>query len=203
MESPPYHARLTLVETTAQNVLMGARIQEPPVPVKNLLEQYADVHLFDDAFERGFCFEKNSICHVYINRSIGMEYDSYIRAHELGHLLLNHLQIDQTHLTETQLQQLKREADYFADCLLMPAEWVRSACRNHWIDFFLVHKLKRVFSVSYVTMNRRLHDLGMYARENAQHKFTVISRRSMHCSKKIFPLKFIPRLISQDDYYRH
>ena len=72
MKTPPDSPRLALAEEKAQLLLHREQITLPPVPAKELLEQYAILHSFDHPTEKSFCLELDSIWHVFINSKILM-----------------------------------------------------------------------------------------------------------------------------------
>lgn len=162
MKTPPVQPRLALAESLAQKLLLRERIKEPPVPVKELLEQYAVVHSFEHQSELSFCLEQDSIWHVFINSSLSKQSVSYIQAHEMGHLFMKHLEFDPTRLTPTQFQLLNHEADHFANNLILPAPWLHAACVETCVNDSIAACLARLFKVTPATMNRRLHDLGIH-----------------------------------------
>jgi len=76
---------------------------------------------------------------------------------------MNHLHFDNTRLTAPQFQLLKHEADHFAENLLMPADWIRSACdRSNSVNEYSLAALVERFSVSPDTMKNRLQHLGIH-----------------------------------------
>ncbi len=163
MKTSPDQARLALADATAQRILLHERIMEPPVPVKELLKQYAVVSPFEHPTEMSFCLEQDSIWYVFINSKLSKRSPSFIHAHEMGHLFMNHLHFDNTRLTTPQFQLLKHEADHFAENLLMPADWIRSACgHGKSVNEDSLVALVEMFSVSPDTMKNRLQHLGIH-----------------------------------------
>ena len=163
---PPLKARLALVELIARNTLIAANITEPPVPASYLLGLHSVVHLFSHEFEEGVCVKDNhGQNHVFINRKMVSGRDNYTQAHELGHLLLDHLDIDQSLITEHHAKQIRREADYFAACVLMPESWIRSDCGDDTIGIGRLRRLIQRYDVSWAAMEIRLHELGICERE--------------------------------------
>ena len=162
MGTPPEHARLALARREASFLLLYEEILKPPVPVEELLEQFAKVHFFTERPEEVFCLEHDKIWQVYIDMNISKECANYTRAHELGHLRMGHLRIDLKKLTDWQVLQLKLEADYFAYNLLIPEDWTFSACQGNVVNEATVAYLAKLFSVSRDIMRIRLHQLGIY-----------------------------------------
>lgn len=162
MLTPPEHPRLALVEATVQKILLREQIMKPPVPVKDLLEQFAIVCPFEHQSEPSFCLEQDSIWYVFINSKISAHSVGFIQASEMGHLFMNHLTFDNGNLTAPQFQLMKLEADHFANNLLMPEAWIRSACGNNCVDEPAAARLAKLFSVTQTTMNNRLRHLEIH-----------------------------------------
>ena len=161
MKTPPDQARLALAEATAQMILLHERIMEPPVPVKELLEQFAIVHPFDHQAEPSFCLEHDLIWEVFINPSLSKHSISFIQAHVMGHLLMNHLHYYSTPLTPAQHQLLNQEADHFANSLLIPELWLHAVCEKNHLNESVAACLSGVFHVTTTTMKNRLRHLGI------------------------------------------
>lgn len=165
MDTPPLKARLSLVELTARNTLYEAKIFEPPVPAKILLERHAVVHWFSDDEIEGFCTEEEDRKHIFLNRLMTKGRDNFTYAHELAHLQMNHLKINQSKVTAWHEHHIKREADYFAACLLMPEDWIRQACGNDTIGLCHLRGLVQIFDVSWEAMTNRLDELKICEKE--------------------------------------
>ena len=203
MIMPPDHPRLALAESLAQKILRRERITEPPVPVKELLEQYAIVHPFDHQTELSFCLEQDSIWQVFINSNISEQSVSYIQAHEMGHLLMNHLEFDATRLTPAQFQLLNREADHFAHNLIIPEPWLREACVEICVNDSVTACLARLFKVTPATMNGRLHNLGIH-RGFDSHNWRRLYRNSLlHDADDTSHSLTKPSPTANDDYSRY
>ena len=161
MKTPPDSPRLALAEEKARLLLHREQITLPPVPAKELLEQYAILHSFDHPTEKSFCLELDSIWHVFINSKISRHSETYLYAYELGHLILGHLFYNKPDLTPEQYQAMAREAEHFADNLLMPEGWVRNACNDKIAGESAAACLSGLFRISRETMEKRLHRLGI------------------------------------------
>ena len=161
MKTPPDSPRLALAEEKARLLLHREQITLPPVPAKELLEQYAILHSFDHPTEKSFCLELDSIWHVFINSKISRHSVTYLYAYELGHLILGHLFYNKPDLTPEQYQAMAREAEHFADNLLMPEGWVRNACNDKIAGESAAACLSGLFRISRETMEKRLHRLGI------------------------------------------
>jgi Zn-dependent peptidase ImmA (M78 family) len=159
---PPDNPRLALAASRAQELLLSERIMEPPVPVKELLEQYAIIHPFDHPTKLSYSLEQDLIWQVFLNNNIPEQLVSYVQAHEMGHLFMHHLEYDFTLLTPAQFQLLDCEADHFAYNLITPAEWIHSTCGcSRSVNEYTLAALAQMFSVSPDTMKNRLRYLGI------------------------------------------
>ena len=151
-------SRKLLIENSAGNLLTKAGITEPPTPIYRLLEISAK-YLYNDDIERGFCFQNEWERHVHIKNKITSEQNLYPLARYIGHQMLNHELMDPTELTEAVIRRKRDEADYYADCLLMPADWLRSAAPGGVVTPADVRRLALLYCVPQDIMDRRLRDL--------------------------------------------
>ena len=151
-------SRKLLIENSACNLLTKAGITEPPTPIYRLLEISAK-YLYNDDIERGFCFQNEWERHVHIKNKTTKEQNLYPLARYIGHQMLNHELMDPTELTEAVIRRKRDEADYYADCLLMPADWLRSAAPGGVMTPADVRRLALLYCVPQDVMDRRLRDL--------------------------------------------
>lgn len=165
MQNPPIKVRSTLVNLNARNVLIEAGVYYPPVPAKQLLEKYTIVKWFDHPTEEGFCFKKDGVYYTCLNRAMVRGRDNYTYGHELGHIVMGHLDINYDVATEYHFAKIKREADLFAACLLMPEEWVRTSCSGSPPSLQAIGDMVRVFDVSWEAMTIRLEQLDICCRD--------------------------------------
>lgn len=163
--NPPLKARLTLAQCTARNILIESNITQPPVPAKELLERHAVVCWFSDPTEEGFCINRNGKPYVFLNKDMIPGRDRFTFAHELGHVKMNHLDIDQSMITAFHVPKMRQEANYFAACLLMPEDWIRADCGTDTISLSHLKGLVQLYDVSWEAMTNRLHDLEICEKE--------------------------------------
>lgn len=118
-------------------------------------------------------------------------------AHELGHYYIDSHRIGlkkgvlQPHPTRTnqkQFNQIEREADFFASCLLMPQERFLNEINRKPFSIELIDYLKDEFKVSRTACAFRFanignHDIMIVYGENGQVKWK-------HCSEH-FPYKYL------------
>ena len=94
----------------------------------------------------------------------------------MGHLLLHKDSFDPQLFEEEENEE--KEANIFASFFLMPNEGFKQELDNvsglHWVDQVL--HLKRIYKVSYLTVLRRLIDLG-YVDENIYREFAIQYKR--------------------------
>lgn len=163
---PPLKVRSALIEITARNILMEAGTISPPVPALKIIERYAKIKWYDDDFEEGFSLKRKGKAYILLNKNMVKGRDNYTFAHELAHVVLDHLDIDEDDITDYHRRVLRREADSFAASFLMPEEWVHRACAHcapHCIRS--LGDLVRQFDVSWAAMEIRLHELGICERD--------------------------------------
>ncbi len=98
---------------------------------------------------------------VNTERQITVERQIFTAAHELGHILLHRRSFSLLEDQESRTEE--READSFGAYFLMPDGAFREQwefCRGmSWVDAVL--RVKRIFRVSYMTVLRRLRDIGV------------------------------------------
>lgn len=101
---------------------------------------------------------------ILINNDDALTRKRFTIAHEIGHFVLHRGQsfVDSFTAGETFYRSddnntLEREANYFAACLLMPAEEVT----KRWPSFTSPGAIAEYFNVSEVSMTFRLKNLGL------------------------------------------
>lgn len=156
-------------------VIVGELLEEhgvtmPPVPVKRLVKSYARLFYFnsnmdpDFAQETGFTVLRNDNKYdVYLNGELVVGRDCFTLAHELGHIMLKHLLFFEPYYLDVNLHHyLDREADQFATELLMPANWIKAACRfTTPTSSKNIGRLKNIFGVSWQALMIRLDQLSL------------------------------------------
>ena len=174
MVNPPKHARLALAEITSRKILFESNITGPPVSAKYLLTQYAAVHWFSDDQEEGFCVEHAGCFHVFLNSTMAPGRNNFKYGHELGHLVMNHLRINQAWMNPAATALVKKEANYFSATLLMPEDWLHKYAMGLTNNKENLKTLSRQFNVPLEAMEKRLCELGIW-------------ESSRSCSRKIPP----------------
>lgn len=157
------------IKSAAKNLLRRHNIIYPPVPVKQLLKNYASLYYFDKKMdpdfihEAGFTLYKDMSYFVYINRDNTGGRDNFTLAHELGHIVLHHLEyINPNTADNTSLKLLDRDADKFASYILMPDSWVRISCQLYPPNCAAnIARIKEAFQVSWQALMIKLDELGI------------------------------------------
>ena len=127
--------------------------------------------LGEDA-DLGFAMRKEDDIIIFINTSIRLSREIFTLAHEIGHIIL-HLNGEQPFIDNNMtigginVDEKEQEANYFAACLLMPADEV-----NRFIDLELpnfednglsgmdIARIMSEFNVSYDVVLNRFETLG-------------------------------------------
>ncbi|MDR2964590.1 MAG: ImmA/IrrE family metallo-endopeptidase [Treponema sp.] len=98
--------------------------------------KFKEVSVSNDNFLGALTFGKNNNPYIMVNQSINNTgRRNFTIAHELGHYFLNHRLLSPVFLCQdSQINEdrvseilLEREANYFATCLLMPEQKIKSA----------------------------------------------------------------------------
>ena len=96
--------------------LIETNVNTLPIELRQILNYYnIKVQLFDDNINEAFT--KNNIIHI--NKTLPKTRGRFTIAHELGHILLKHNNLE--HSTHTNIGLEEYQANIFARCLLMPA----------------------------------------------------------------------------------
>jgi Zn-dependent peptidase ImmA (M78 family) len=124
------------------------------------------VYLFESMLEKVFGFsiaeaDGGPAIGVNVRSDISVERRIFTAAHELGHLVLHRNSYEGEELEENLNHE--KEANVFASHFLMPSEAFAQAWEETKGLFFVerVMKTKRYFLVSYLTVLKRLVDMGI------------------------------------------
>lgn len=117
---------------------------------------------------------------------LGAEKMSYARrlfsaAHELGHMLLHRDFGSEVVVNKTKLKTIEKQADYFASCLLMPAESFASDVYSASLDS--LRSLKHNWLVSIQAMVERLWQLNIIGDDGRRRAYIQITRRGWRKSE--------------------
>ncbi|PEJ58169.1 hypothetical protein CN692_07750 [Bacillus sp. AFS002410] len=169
--------RYPFVNNKVKMFLAANAITSPPVNVKELLDKNFRVKYTDVVAEGAAIWVPQKKKHlVLINPNNNYRpRNNFTYAHELGHILLNHLidhNIDQ--LTEKQHYLLEKEANAFAAELLMPYEWIKTYATPP-LSRQKVNGLKKVFGVSRFALRNRLINTKIITLEESKFLFPEIA----------------------------
>ena len=130
-----------------------------------------------DAADLGFCLLRDGDEVIYTNSSSRLSREIFTLAHEIGHLILhmgigNSFMDDSLTISGRVEDENEKEANYFAACLLMPAEDVHKFIDHEIADFesnrlgtLDVARMMSEFNVSFDMALNRLESLGIISGE--------------------------------------
>lgn len=130
-------------------------------------------------------------------------------AHELGHIVLNHINGERviSDYCSTSENEIEKEANYFAACLLMPKEKIDEYISTYEINtetiqLLEVAKMQSVFNVSFDSLILRLNELELisdnqydyFKREKVNHQVNKLLKAVGADPDICFPqeAKYIP-----------
>lgn len=163
-----YPEALRIAELQAARLLALARVEQAPVPTEFMLRlPRIEVVFADDSPVAGSAHWDGHDWIVVLNGRKRIAARRYSLAHELKHVI--------DHTTRgllyrgmprlSAVEQAERAADFFADCLLMPAAWVEAAsadgCRT-------AAEYAQRFHVPVGAATRRLSHLGLAPERSRQ-----------------------------------
>ena len=106
---------------------------------------------------------------IGVNDQLGYTKRRFVVAHEIGHYVLeegvNSLMFAHRDKNAELRNEDERDKDYFAACLLMPrkefTQKYHEINKNNSQIYWTVEKLYRIFKAPYISVIRRLEELGM------------------------------------------
>lgn len=110
-------------------------LKRPPFDVLSIVEKTGIITEYYDHPEFNFAFSvRYGGCYrIFLPIVVGKCYHNYYAARELGHIVLGHFDhvdvdtLDEDRLTPQQRAKFRKEAEAFANELLMPIEWIWKA----------------------------------------------------------------------------
>lgn len=152
---------LSDVEKLASDYLAGMKVPGPPVPseligvfdesrnVEVRLVPLKTLHGVVWLMSRGWIIQLNSRDSRQVRR--------YSLFHEAFHIAyrITYPAFDKVEVRHTSFNEIL--ADHFANCFLMPKEWVE----EYWLRMHDVRKMADKFDVSFPQMRRRLNQLNL------------------------------------------
>ena len=178
--------------------------QEKTTPLDKILDEEG-LAVFYDSYGKntfdGMTFYDNGKFFIHLNTDLGNRPDSsrgrFTLAHELGHYYIDSHRLGlkkgllKPHPSKTnqkQHNQIEREADFFASCLLMPQERFSKDFNGQKFSIELIDLLKDKYNVSRTACAFRFADVG-------NHDIMIIYAengkiRWKYCSDR-FPYKYL------------
>lgn len=165
----PTIIRKDYARARARISLKESGVVRPPTNLERICNEIGvQVHYHcTEGMEDSFMFLHHSVYHIVIAISGYQTRDRWSLAHELGHILLGHCNLykvdtlDKDFLTEAERYILDREADIFAEELLMPIQWVEKHRDSS------INQLRKVFNVSKEAITIRINNLPYVSKESA------------------------------------
>lgn len=184
--------------------VIALEYQEKITPLAKILEDEG-LEVFYDSYGKntfdGMTFYDNGKFYIHLNTDLGNRPDSprgrFTLAHELGHYYIDSHRIGlkkgllNPHPSKTnrkQFNQIEREADFFASCLLMPQDKFSNDFNRKKFSIELIDFLKYEYKVSRTACAFRFADIG-------NHDIMIIYGESgricwKYCSEG-FPFKYL------------
>lgn len=178
--------------------------EEKITPLNSILDDEG-LAVFYDSYGKntfdGMTFYDNGKFFIHINTDLGNKPDSgkgrFTLAHELGHYYIDShriglkkglLEPHQSRTNKKQFNQIEREADFFASCLLMPEERFLKDINRKPFSIKLIDELKDKYNVSRTACAFRFADIG-------NHDIMIVYGENgqvmwKHCSEH-FPYKYL------------
>lgn len=150
--------------------------QEKVTPLDKIIND-EELSVFYDSYGRntfdGMTFYDNGKFYIHINTDLNNKVNSrrgrFTLAHELGHYYIDTHRLGlkkgllEPHLSRTnqkQFNQIEREADFFASCLLMPQERFSKDIYRKKFNIDLINSLKDEYRVSLTACAMRYVEIG-------------------------------------------
>ncbi len=166
-------------------LIQSARILHPPVNLQKIAELYAPSIVYHDSPEFSYTIKYKGRFFICLHKSGNLLRDRWSFAHELGHIALNHfsylesqvmfslsdicaqdnaltVQSDSTSLSDEQRYILEREADLFAEELLLPRTLLQPCLYKHPS----LDQLSNMFQVSKEALAILLNKINSYEWEH-------------------------------------
>ena len=178
--------------------------QDKVTPLDKIIND-EELSVFYDGYGKntfdGMTIYENGKFYIHINTDLGNKKDSvkgrFTLAHELGHYYIDSHRIGlkkgllsphPSRTNQKQFNQIEREADFFASCLLMPEERFSKDVYRKTFNIDLIDFLKEEYQVSRTACAFRFADIG-------NHSIMIIYGEAgmvkwYNCSKD-FPYKYL------------
>jgi Zn-dependent peptidase ImmA (M78 family) len=170
----------------AQDLLKRCGVKKPPVNLYEICERLKVIITPTDKIDfSGYIVQdKKGVCGIGVKENMSQGRKQFTIAHELGHLVLEHLSENKIECTEGGLSksESEKEADEFASNLLMPEPWVREVVGSGIKGIETLLSISSLFNVSQTAAARRIVELSdgrcaVVMSENGNIKWGIASRR--------------------------
>lgn len=162
------------IKELAENIAL--EYPEKITPLEKILEDEG-LSVFYDSYGKntfdGMTFYDNGKFYIHINTDLGNRPSSargrFTLAHELGHYYIDShriglkkglLKAHPSRTNQKQFNQIEREADFFASCLLMPQDRFSKDFYHKKFSIELIDFLKDEYNVSRTACAFRFADIG-------------------------------------------
>ena len=162
------NANLLLKSNSIDTTKIEVNLSEPKIPIESIIKLLG-INVIEKAYIKDELTDKKEITISFLDPS---DKQRFTKAHKLAHILYKHLELkdkiskDET-LTikekEFLYKAIERQADRFAQNLLLPIELVREVDNIHKNNFRnkaqRIVTLAELFDVSYLSIEHRLEDI--------------------------------------------
>ena len=157
---------------------IAMQYEEKVTPLEKIVEAEG-LRVYFDNYDKGTfdgmtIYEKEKF-YIHINIDNGNRIDSargrFTLAHELGHyiidthrigLMMGLLEPHHSNTNQKQFNEIEREADYFASCLLMPEKRFQKDIYRKKFCFDLINSLSKEYNVSITACAFRFAQIGSH-----------------------------------------
>lgn len=155
---------------------IALQFEEKITPLDKIADD-EELRVFYDSFEKdtfdGMTIFDDENFYIYLNidsgNKLGSERSRFTLAHELGHYFIDAhrvglkkglLEPHPSKIARKQFNEIEREADYFASCLLMPEERFKKDIVRKKFNFELIDSLCKEYKVSRTACAFRFTEIG-------------------------------------------
>lgn len=156
------------IRNTSWQCLLDYGIDSLPVKINNIIMKSPSIRLFKDSDvkqlhhgQSGMTVFRNNVFNIAYRDTENKERCRFTIAHELGHILLGHMLIDNTrYRTFGKYDKEEQAADMFAIRLLAPA------CVLHEIRALTAEQIAKVCNISITSASHRAERMAVLEKRN-------------------------------------